>query len=252
MMNKKQVAFENKILLGLVGSTAHGTGVAGQEDRDEMGIFVEPKECVMGLRALDHYIHRTAPEGVRSGPDDIDLTLYSLRKFTRLATQGNPSILLLLWLPKYLEKSQPADMLLSIRDEFISKEAGERFFGYLVSQRMRLTGERSKTVARPELVERYGYDTKYAMHALRLGLQGYEMLDEGKISVPVREPDRSILLDVRNGRVSYDEAVQLILDAEHRLRQKISQCDLAVDRPKIDKFLVDAHEAYWGGRERSV
>lgn len=239
-------ALSNTILRGVVGSTAHGTGLDGAEDRDEMGIFIEPREAVCGLTPTDHYIYRTQPEGVRSGPGDLDLTLYSLRKFARLAVQGNPSILLLLWLPEFIERHPIADRLIAMRQAFVSREAGERFLGYLVSQRMRLTGERAKTVSRPELVERFGYDTKFAMHALRLGMQGAELLTTRNMSVPVREPDRTTLLAVRRGEVTFAEALALINDAEARLRALVDACDWTVDRSAVDAFLVDAHFEWWG------
>lgn len=62
-MGDRDVALGNEILRGLVGSTAHGTAIEGQDDRDEMGVFIEPPENVCGLRSVDHYIHRTQPEG---------------------------------------------------------------------------------------------------------------------------------------------------------------------------------------------
>lgn len=244
-MSNKNVAFANEILRGLVGSTAHGTGIDGQEDRDEMGVFVEPKENVFGLTSIDHYIFRTAEEGQRSGPNDLDLTLYSLRKFTRLAASGNPSILLLLWLPSYLHQTTVGRMLVDIRQSFVSKEAGKKFLGYLVSQKMRLTGERSRNVSRPELVGQFGYDTKFAMHALRLGLQGQEFLETGNISVPVRQPDRALLLDVRYGRMNHDQAVATIERAEADLRSSVEACTIKADIARINHFLIEAHEAHW-------
>lgn len=244
-MRTEQIVEDNEILRGLVGSTAHGTGLDGHEDRDEMGIFIEPQEHVCGLTSLDHHIYRTQPEGVRSGPGDLDLTRYSLRKFTRLAVQGNPSILLLLWLPDYIITHSIAERLIEMRELFVSKEAGARFLGYLISQRMRLTGERAKTVSRPELVEMFGYDTKFAMHALRLGLQGAELLTERNMSVPVRDPDRSTLLAVRRGEVSYNEALALINEAESNLRGLVDSCKWSVDRMTVNSFLVDAHNEWW-------
>src|SRR4051812_46676352 len=92
---------DNTILRGIVGSTVHGLSVAAQDDRDEMAICVEPWEHYFGLRPRwEHYIQRTQPEGVRSGPGDLDLVVYSLAKWTRLALAGNPTILILLFLPE--------------------------------------------------------------------------------------------------------------------------------------------------------
>lgn len=36
-MNAPEISRTNEILRGVVGSTAHGTAVDGQDDRDEMG-----------------------------------------------------------------------------------------------------------------------------------------------------------------------------------------------------------------------
>jgi predicted nucleotidyltransferase len=160
----RDIALGNEILRGVVGSTAHGTAIESQDDRDEMGVFVEPPECVCGLTPCDHYIYRDQPEGVRSQAGDLDLTMYSLRKFCRLAAQGNPSVILLLWLPVHICKEPIGAELVTMRNAFVSKQSGERFLGYLAAQKMRLTGERTRSVNRPELVAKYGYDTKFAMH----------------------------------------------------------------------------------------
>ena len=239
------VALGNEILRGVVGSTAHGTAIDGQDDRDEMGVFVEPPEHVCGLASCDHYIYRDKPEGVRSGPGDLDLTMYSLRKFCRLAADGNPTVIVLLWLPSHILTTPIGKRLVEMRTSFISAESGRRFLGYLTSQKMRLTGERSRSVNRPELVEKYGYDTKFAMHALRLGLQGIEMLTREHISLPAREPDLSTLRAVRSGAVSFDEALALIEDAEKRLRWLVEDSRRSVNRHAIDRFLVEAHQEHW-------
>src|SRR5215204_2571099 len=85
------VAYENEILRTVVGSGVHGIAIEGTDDHDEMGVFIEPPTHVVGLRRpVEHYVFRTQPEGARSGPGDTDLVLYSLRKYLRLATKGNP------------------------------------------------------------------------------------------------------------------------------------------------------------------
>src|SRR3990167_8126 len=125
-MSDRDAALCNEILRGVVGSTSHGTAIEGQDDRDEMGVFIEPAKYVCGLRSCDHYIHRDQPEGVRSQPGDLDLTLYSLRKFCRLAAQGNPSVLILLWLQSHEINTELGQRLIDMRDAFISREKGER------------------------------------------------------------------------------------------------------------------------------
>src|SRR4051794_29482564 len=89
------------ILLVEVGSTAHGTGIPGGEDHDELGVVVEAPGQVVGLeeRGFSTVMQRTQPEGERSGPGGVDRTLHSLRRFARLAASGNPSILMSFWAP---------------------------------------------------------------------------------------------------------------------------------------------------------
>ena len=245
-MTEQSVAFANQILRGVVGSTAHGTAIDGQDDRDEMVVFIEPAEYVCGLTPLDHYIYRDKPDGVRSGPGDLDLTFYSLRKFCRLATQGNPSVLVLLWLPEYEVISEAGAQLVSIREAFISRESGQRFLGYLMAQKAKMKGERAQTVSRPDLVEKYGFDVKFAHHALRLGLQGIELLSEGRLTLPVKEPELTTLRAIRLGKITKGGALALIEEAESKLRSLVDSCDKFVDREAINRFLVETHLAHWG------
>jgi hypothetical protein len=56
------------ILRATVGSTLHGLHHLDQDDRDEMAIFLEPRDRPLGLRGpTEHYVEPTQPEGARSG-----------------------------------------------------------------------------------------------------------------------------------------------------------------------------------------
>ena len=98
---QRAIVESGTILRGTVGSTVHGLHHGGQDDRDEMAVFVEPPEFALGLRLarsgrtwnrFEHYVERTQPEGARSGPGDLDLVTYSLRRWLRLAVSGNPTV----------------------------------------------------------------------------------------------------------------------------------------------------------------
>jgi hypothetical protein len=61
---------------------------SGQDDRDEMGICVEPPEY-LGLSHFEQYLYRTQPEGHRSGPGDLDLTVEgTARRFRHAPAPG--------------------------------------------------------------------------------------------------------------------------------------------------------------------
>ena len=156
-----RIAERGTILRCQVGSGLHGTAVDGQDDRDEMGLCVEPPEYVAGLRRFEQYIFRTQPEGARSGPGDLDLIVYSLRKWMRLALSGNPTILLPLFVPdeEIVQIDELGHELRANAQRVLSRRAGLRFAGYLRTQRKRLL-EGELKVNRPELIEKYGFDTK--------------------------------------------------------------------------------------------
>jgi hypothetical protein len=82
-----------------------------------------------------------------------------------------------------------------------------------------MTGQAGAHTNRPELVAVHGYDTKYAMHALRLGLQGVELLTTGRITLPVPEPHRAYLRSVRRGERELAEVLDAITETEKRLAQ---------------------------------
>jgi hypothetical protein len=92
-----------------------------------------------------------------------------------------------------------------------------------------------------------GYDTKYAMHALRLGLQGVELLTTGRIALPIPEPDRGYLRSMRRGERSLSEVLEAISDAEMRpieLRGGPGIPDQP-DRNWVDDWLHRSYQSFW-------
>jgi predicted nucleotidyltransferase len=237
------------ILRGTVGSTAHGLHLAEQDDRDEMGVAIEPAATALGLGRWEHHVERTQPEGARSGPGDLDLVVYSARKFCRLALAGNPTVLLLLYVDDPLVVTGLGQELRGLAPAFLSREVGDRYLGYLRAQKERLLGERGQLrVNRPELIEAHGFDTKYAMHVLRLAVQGRELLEEGRLTLPVPEPDRSTILAVRQGQMTLPETRSLIEESEAALVQAHERTALPErpDSARVEAWLVSAYLRHWG------
>jgi hypothetical protein len=230
----REIAEEGMILRVQVGSGVHGTAVSGQDDRDEMGLCLEPPQFVTGLARVPNgiggqgpsvrfaqYERHTAwdrPGGVanRSGPGDLDVIIYSARKWARLALAGNPTVLLVLFAPdeEVVFRNDAGAELTGNAHQFVSRLAAIRFLGYLRAQKAAMTGQVGAHTNRPELVAVHGYDTKYATHALRLGLQGIEFLTTGRITLPVPEPHRGYLRSIRQGEVPLADVLEAITRAE--------------------------------------
>lgn len=243
------IAEQGTILRCQVGSGLHGTAVLGQDDRDELGICVEPPDHVIGLKRFEQYIFRTQPEGVRSGPGDLDLIVYSLRKWMRLVLNGNPTVLLPLFVPES-EIVVIDELGAELREQahrIVSRRAGLRFLGYSRAQRERMLGLRGKA-GRPELIEKYGFDTKFAMHMVRLGVQGVELLETGRITLPVPEPWLGWLRDLRQGKKTREEALEAAESLERRLDELVRGASPLPEEPDAewaDAWLVRAYLRAW-------
>lgn len=244
----RQIAAAGCILRAVVGSTVHGLSNPGTDDRDEMGVCVEPPEYVLGLRPFEHWVYRTQPEGAPSGPGDLDLTIYGLQKFCRLAMKGSPTVLLLLFVdqPHVMVRTSLGEELQGLAPAFVSKRSGRAFLGYLDAQRRGLLGDRHATRTR-ELSTEHGYDTKYAMHSLRIAYQGIELITTGRISLPVPDDARRHLMAVRRGELPLPQVVADLQAKSSELGQAVMTSDLQeeADRNAIDEFLVRAYERAW-------
>lgn len=243
----------NEILRTLVGSQAHGTSV-GTDDRDEMGVYLGTPRQLLGMDpSKESDTWRTKPEGVRSGPGDVDLMRYSLHKFMRLATAGNPSIIVPLFVSSehVLIDTHIGQELRALAPSIVSRNAGFRFLGYLDSQRERMTGggRQSRVPNRPELVEKYGFDTKYAGHAVRLGMQGFELMTTGKLTLPMPPAHRDVVLSVRNGALNF-EAALAVVDAYREVLKYIldSHEEVVPEKPDyetINTWMIDTYHDAW-------
>jgi predicted nucleotidyltransferase len=260
------VAEQGTILRAQVGSGVHGTSISGQDDRDEMGLCLEPARFVVGLAKVpasltgpavgdfEQYQRHTVwdkPGGLanRSGAGDLDVVIYSARKWARLALAGNPTVLLLLFVPdaEVVYRDEVGAELVANAHRFASRLAAARYLGYLQSQKAAMTGQSGAHTNRPELVAEHGYDTKFAMHALRLGVQGVELLTTGRITLPVPEPDLERLRAVRRGEVALQEVTEAIDGAERRLLELTDSPRLPEqpDREWVDDWLTRSYLAAW-------
>lgn len=133
--------------------------------------------------------------------------------------------------------------------ELVARLVGGFVGRELQAQKERLLGERSQRTNRPELKEQYGFDTKFAYHAIRLGIQGIELLTEGEIRLPMAEPAHTWLKDLRVGKYTLEEAIEHIEDIQYILQHLALTADLPekADYRKIDDWLVNMYQSYWAG-----
>lgn len=254
MISAREAAEQHEIIRIVNGSKLYGTNVDTSDD-DFMAVFLEPMESVYMRAKMETVQLRDKPVGVRSEAGDVDCTAYSLRHFAKLAAAGNPSVLTLLSAPDsaVVRETEAGAALRSpvMQQLFASKLAAPRFKGYMLRQKERMLGERGGHMPkRPELVEKYGFDTKYANHVLRLGIQGCEFLRSGYMTLPMSEDDVNLLLRVRGGEYSFEKTVELIEAVEADLERATRSCQLPdePDYAAISRFLREFHEELWSSQ----
>jgi hypothetical protein len=119
-------------------------------------------------------------------------------------------------------------------------------------------------VTRTELIKRHGYDTKFAMHAVRLGYQGVEYLKTGRLTLPMGV-GRDYCMAVRLGEVRLPDVIRTIERLERDIcvltygqdtmpetapaRRDFSRGSSPLqdhaDRARIDQLLVSIYTEAW-------
>jgi uncharacterized protein len=241
-------ASEAIIHLFVGGSELHGAKVGSTDDLDLYGVFLDGSEVTLGLKPRTHFVWSTASDDRRNGPDDVDLTLYSLHRWAHLAAKGNATALHFL----FADATAASDMTwlaVQARAElFLSKRSAEQFLGFADNQLRRITGEKGRGAKgrRPEYEGRFGYDTKAAMHCLRLYLECTELMLCGRITLP--RPERGYLIEARSGEWQLERfmAEARRLRAEAELAAMHSPLRDVVDVNAISKLISDVCLSAWG------
>ena len=105
-------------------------------------------------------------------------------------------------------------------------------------------------MTRPELIAAYGWDVKFGAHMVRLGLQGAELMETGRITLPVPEPDRTWLRELRAGQHTMAEALERAEECDRRIAGLMETSPLPEDPDyeAADAWLISAYRRAWAGR----
>ncbi|HEV2195354.1 MAG TPA: nucleotidyltransferase domain-containing protein [Candidatus Acidoferrum sp.] len=200
--------YQDSLIMAYIGgSQAHGAKLGETDDTDWYGLYIPPPNKVLGLEREEHFVFTTGGKLGGNGPSDVDICLYTLLKWVGLAAKGNPSALHFLFAP--LEFTTDTWRCVAARSEiFLAKGHVKPFLGFADDQMKRLLGQKGqKNIHRAELEEKHGYDTKYAMHVIRLYGEAKELMQKGRITLP--RPNRDELVAIRMGKYSLAEIQEL-------------------------------------------
>lgn len=108
------------------------------------------------------------------------------------------------------------------------------------------TWKKNRNEKRSELEEKFGYDTKHAMHLVRLLRMGREALTEGVIHV--KRPDAPELLSIRSGAWTYEEVVEYAEEMDREVREVLYPKSSLPKKPDIKlaaQLVLDVQDEMW-------
>jgi uncharacterized protein len=133
----------------------------------------------------------------------------------------------------------------NVSDEVIDVMMKEKAYNNALNEWNAYEGwKKTRNPKRVALEEKFGFDTKHAMHLVRLMRMGIEILETNNLKV--FRPDREELLAIRNGLWSYDQVIQYANDCEQKMNDLYKTTNLpnSPNRVFLDMLCQKVIERY--------
>jgi predicted nucleotidyltransferase len=221
-----------KVLLsGVVGSTAYGLAHEGS-DIDRLGVFAARTRAFHGLSKPQESIVETDP----------DITVHEAGKFCRLALNGNPTVMELLWLEGYETLTPLGQELIDIRSAFLSAtRVRNAYLGYATQQLTRL-----EDLSDVHLSSR---KAKHARHMYRLLMQGLCLWTRGELPIKLENPDVVFSFGSRVALGDLNHARLLLLQFEHTFNSVPTVLPDRPDERVVEEWLHRVRDEFYERKE---
>jgi predicted nucleotidyltransferase len=255
----------NCAYLTIIGSTAYGTS-SDSSDLDIYGFCIPSRETLFphlvgeipgfGKQRerfgqwSEHHIYDASAMGGHGR--EYDFTIYNIVKYFQLAMENNPTMIGSLFTPAncVLHATHVGNMVRENRKLFLHKGCFSKYKGYGYSQLHKMS-TKQPIGKRKEDVDRVGYDSKYAMHLIRLLNEVEQILMEGDIDI---QRNREELKAIRRGEWTEEYLRQVAAERERGLEEVYKKSTLRQnpDEPAIRQLLLDCLEHHYGSLEKCV
>lgn len=232
------------------GSHQHGAALPeGGSDIDLYGCYIDPPYKALGVQEETHFTSGTQDQHVRNQPGDEDYKCYTLRRWAGLACKGNPTILGFLFTPCIIPGVW-MDLIVPNKKLFQARGHAKAFLGYAAGQvhRLDVNAPKGKHGQRPELQEKFGFDTKAAMHLIRLLFEAEEYMLHGTITYP--RPETDLLISIRQGAWPLEKLMAEYAIMVKRVENAMAKSKLPdqVDREAVSDLIADCYIQHWSER----
>ncbi len=241
----------------ITGSYAYGSS-NDNSDMDIYGFCMPPKEVVFPhinghIKGFDTQVqgfdqfqkHHVIDKEAKK---EYDFTIFSIVKFFRLCLDCNPNMIDTLFVPQncVIHKTKIGDMVRENRKLFLSKKAFHTFKGYAFSQKNKMEIKNPKEGSkRWELHQKFGFDTKFASHIIRLLSECEQILTEGQLDL--RRVSEQ-LIAIREGFWSKEQVLGYFTTKELELEKLYSDSKLpyAPREKEVKELLMNCLEEWYG------
>lgn len=237
-----------------MGSAAYGCS-SDTSDVDVYGFAIPQKNLVFphlngeieGFGPKGPRFNEYEQHGIKDQDNEYDYKIYNIVRFFDLVMGNNPNMVDALFVPERCILFQ-IPIGLRVRENrhmFLSKKVVHTFRGYAHQQLHKLRTKNPSAGKRRELVEKFGFDTKFAYHIVRLCEEARMILTEGDLDL---EANREIYKAVRRGDWKLIDIEDYFKENEPLLL-KLSGTSTIPHKPpieKIKKLLLDCLEQHFG------
>jgi predicted nucleotidyltransferase len=181
-----------------------------------------------------------------------DLQIFGIVKFFELCRENNPNIIDALFTSEecVVHCTQVGRLVRDSRKLFLSKLCWKKFRGYAYAQLKKLN-DKQPIGGRLEIVERFGYDVKFAYHIVRLFDEAEQILLEGDLDL---KRSREVMKAIRRGEWTIEELRAWVVEKDRALEVAYTRCQLP-EKPPIEpiyKLLVNCLEQHYGSLDGCV
>jgi len=255
LIQPPQFLSSNVQYLCYTGSVSYGCSV-DYSDIDVVGFCIPDKTTIFphlageifGFGTQKQRFNQFQAHHIKYKEKEYDITVYNIVQYFDLCLQNNPNCIDYLFTDRgeVFHTTQVGEMVRESRKLFLHKGLWHKFKGYAYSQISKM-GKEKYQGKRVELVEKYGYDTKNAGHAVRLLLEAEQLLSEQDLDL---KRHKEQLLSIRRGEWTLDQVKEWCKDKEKQLEKLYHESTLpwgSVDvEPKVKELLIKCLEVHYG------
>lgn len=253
---------DNLVYETISGSISYGVAT-DTSDEDIYAITIPPKDVlfphlkghIQGFHGDDHKFwsgwqkHHIKDAEARK---EYDFNVYNIARYFWLCYRSNPNMVDTLFTPRecVVHSTKVGEMIRENRHLFLSKKVWITFKGYAYGQLNKMA-KKDAEGARIELIEKYGYDTKFAYNVVRLLDECEQILMNGDIDL---QRNREQLKSIRRGEWTEEQIRSWAADKERQLEEMHAKSELPNEpnRDKIHKLLLECLEEHYGDLSAAV